>query len=107
MSSDIVELHPASDDDDATIRTLPTEVLGPTPTPVVTPSGLPPTGGLSALTGDSSNLILLALIGLTLIGAFTFTYLDKILSLNGVELYGRLMLTGVIIVAAVLFQRRR
>lgn len=46
-------------------------------------------------------------IGLTLIGAFTFTYLDKILSLNGVELYGRLMLTGVIIVAAVLFQRRR
>jgi hypothetical protein len=56
--------NPASDDDDATIRTLPTEVLGPTPTPAV----LPPTGGLGALTRNSSNVFLFVLIGLTLIG---------------------------------------
>ena len=46
-------------------------------------------------------------IGLTLIGTLTFTYLDKILSINGIDLYGRLMLTGVIINAAVLIQTRR
>ncbi|HUT88184.1 MAG TPA: ABC transporter permease [Thermoguttaceae bacterium] len=46
-------------------------------------------------------------IGLTLIGTLTFTYLDKILSINGIDLYGRLMLTGVIIIAAVLIQTRR
>ena len=46
-------------------------------------------------------------IGLTLIGAFIITYLDKILSINGVPLYGRLMLTGIIIVGAVLIQGRQ
>jgi len=46
-------------------------------------------------------------IGLTLIGTLTIAYLEKILSINGVPLYGRLMLTGVIIVGAVLIQRRR
>lgn len=46
-------------------------------------------------------------VGLTLIGAFIITYLDKILSINGVPLYGRLMLTGIIIVGAVLIQGRR
>jgi ribose transport system permease protein len=45
-------------------------------------------------------------IGLTLIGTLTIAYLEKILSINGVPLYGRLMLTGVIIVGAVLIQRR-
>ena len=34
-------------------------------------------------------------------------YLDKILSINAVPEAGRLMLTGVIIVAAVLTQRRQ
>ncbi len=42
---------------------------------------------------------------LTLIGALTIGYLEKILSINAVGEAGRLMLTGVIIVAAVLFQR--
>lgn len=46
-------------------------------------------------------------IGLTLIGTLTFAYLDKILSINGIDLYGRLMLTGVIIIAAVLLQTRQ
>jgi len=46
-------------------------------------------------------------IGLTLLGALTIGYLDKILSINAVPEAGRLMLTGVIIVAAVLTQRRR
>ena len=46
-------------------------------------------------------------VGLTLIGTLTIAYLEKILSINGVPLYGRLMLTGVIIVGAVLIQRRR
>ena len=46
-------------------------------------------------------------IGLTLIGTLTIGYLDKILSINAVPEAGRLMLTGVIIVAAVLTQRRR
>ena len=45
-------------------------------------------------------------VNLTLIGALIFTYLDKILSINGVDLYGRLMLTGVIIIAAALIQAR-
>lgn len=46
-------------------------------------------------------------IGLTLIGAVTVGYLEKILSINAVPEAARLMLTGVIIVAAVLTQRRR
>lgn len=46
-------------------------------------------------------------IGLTLIGTLTIGYLDKILSINAVPEAGRLMLTGVIVVAAVLTQRRR
>lgn len=45
-------------------------------------------------------------IGLTLIGALTIGYLEKILSINAVGEPSRLMLTGGIIVAAVLFQRR-
>ena len=46
-------------------------------------------------------------IGLTLLGVLTIGYLDKILSINAVPEAGRLMLTGVIIVAAVLTQRRK
>jgi len=46
-------------------------------------------------------------IGLTLIGMLTIGYLDKILSINAVPLSGRLMLTGAIIVTAVLAQKRR
>jgi ribose transport system permease protein len=46
-------------------------------------------------------------IGLTLLGTLTIGYLDKILSINAVPEASRLMLTGVIIIAAVLTQRRR
>lgn len=46
-------------------------------------------------------------LGLTLIGVLTIGYLDKILSINTVPEAGRLMLTGVIIIAAVLTQRRK
>jgi ribose transport system permease protein len=46
-------------------------------------------------------------IGLTLIGAMTIGYLEKILSINAVGEAARLMLTGAIIVAAVLFQKSR
>jgi ribose transport system permease protein len=45
-------------------------------------------------------------IGLTLLGVLTIGYLEKILSINAVPEAGRLMLTGLIIVAAVLTQRR-
>lgn len=45
-------------------------------------------------------------VGLTLLGVFTIGYLEKILSINAVPEAGRLMLTGAIIVAAVLTQRR-
>jgi ribose transport system permease protein len=45
-------------------------------------------------------------IGLTLLGVLTIGYLDKILSINAVPEAGRLVLTGIIIVAAVLTQRR-
>lgn len=45
-------------------------------------------------------------LGLTLLGVLTIGYLDKILSINAVPEAGRLMLTGIIIVAAVLTQRR-
>ena len=46
-------------------------------------------------------------MGLTLLGTLTIGYLDKILSINAVPEASRLMLTGVIIVVAVLAQRRR
>jgi ribose/xylose/arabinose/galactoside ABC-type transport system permease subunit len=45
-------------------------------------------------------------IGFTLLGALTIGYLEKILSINAVGESSRLMLTGIIIVAAVLLQRR-
>ena len=45
-------------------------------------------------------------IGLTLIGALTIGYLDKVLSINAVPEAARLMLTGTIIVIAVLAQKR-
>lgn len=45
-------------------------------------------------------------IGFTMIGTITIGYLDKILSINAVPEASRLMLTGIIIVAAVLAQRR-
>ena len=46
-------------------------------------------------------------IGLTLLGTFTIGYLEKILSINAVPEASRLMLTGMIIVIAVLAQKRR
>jgi len=46
-------------------------------------------------------------MGLTLLGTITIGYLEKILSINAVPEAGRLMLTGTILVAAVLTQRRR
>jgi len=46
-------------------------------------------------------------MGLTLLGVLTIGYLDKILSINAVPEAGRLMLTGIIIIAAVLTQRRK
>jgi ribose transport system permease protein len=46
-------------------------------------------------------------MGLTLIGTLTIGYLDKILSINAVPEAARLMLTGAIVVIAVLAQRRR
>lgn len=46
-------------------------------------------------------------IGLTILGALTIGYLEKILSINAVGEAHRLMLTGMIIAAAVLFQKSR
>jgi len=46
-------------------------------------------------------------MGLTLLGTLTIGYLEKILSINAVPESSRLMLTGAIIVLAVLAQRRR
>jgi ribose transport system permease protein len=57
-------------------------------------------GGTSLMGGRGS-------IGLTLIGAMTIGYLEKILSINAVGEASRLMLTGAIIVGAVLFQKAR
>lgn len=57
-------------------------------------------GGTNLMGGRGS-------MALTLVGALTIGYLEKILSLNAVGEAGRLMLTGFIIVAAVLFQRGR
>lgn len=45
-------------------------------------------------------------IGLTLVGALTMGYLQKILSLNAFQTDVRLMLTGAILLLAVLFQKR-
>lgn len=57
-------------------------------------------GGTSLMGGRGT-------IGLTFIGAMTIGYLEKILSINAVGEASRLMLTGVIIVGAVLFQMAR
>lgn len=57
-------------------------------------------GGTSLMGGRGSVL-------LTLLGALTIGYLEKILSLNAVGEASRLMLTGGIIIAAVLMQSRR
>ena len=57
-------------------------------------------GGTSLMGGRGSIL-------LTLLGTLTIGYLEKILSINAVEESGRLMLTAVIIVTAVVMQRRR
>lgn len=46
-------------------------------------------------------------MGLTILGALIIGYLDKVLSINAVPEAGRLMLTGTIIVGAVLAQRQR
>jgi len=46
-------------------------------------------------------------IGLTVIGALTIGYLEKILSINAVGEASRLMLTGAIIIGAVLLQKFR
>ena len=46
------------------------------------------------------------IVELTVIGALTLGYLEKVLSLNAYSSELRLMLTGVILVLAVLFQRR-
>ena len=57
-------------------------------------------GGTSLMGGSGG-------IGLTLIGTLTIGYLEKILSINAVPEAWRQILTGVIIVAAVLAQKRR
>lgn len=57
-------------------------------------------GGTNLMGGRGSIL-------LTLLGTLTIGYLEKILSINAVSEAGRLMLTGAIIVTAVLLQRRR
>jgi ribose transport system permease protein len=57
-------------------------------------------GGTNLMGGRGS-------IGLTLLGTLIIGYIEKILSINAVAEANRLMLTGVIIVAAVLIQRRR
>jgi ribose transport system permease protein len=46
-------------------------------------------------------------VGLTLLGMLTIGYLEKILSINAVPESTRLMLTGAIIVLAVLAQRKK
>lgn len=56
--------------------------------------------GGTTLTGGRGGM------GLTLLGTLTIGYLDKILSINAVPEASRLMLTGAIIVVAVLAQRR-
>lgn len=57
--------------------------------------------GGTSLAGGRGGILL------TLVGTLTIGYLEKILSINAVSEAGRLMLTGLIIIAAVLFQRGR
>lgn len=57
-------------------------------------------GGTSLLGGRGG-------MGLTLLGVLTIGYLDKILSINAVPEAMRLMLTGIIIIVAVVAQRQR
>ncbi len=57
--------------------------------------------GGTSLTGGRGGM------GLSLLGTLTIGYLEKILSINAVPEATRLMLTGVIILVAVLAQRRR
>lgn len=57
-------------------------------------------GGTSLMGGRGGIL-------LTLLGTMTIGYLEKILSINAVGEASRLMLTGAIIVGAVMFQRNR
>lgn len=57
-------------------------------------------GGTSLLGGRGR-------IGFTLLGTLTIGYLEKILSINAVSEAGRLVLTGAIIIAAVLLQKRK
>lgn len=57
--------------------------------------------GGTSLTGGRGGM------GLTLLGTLTIGYLEKVLSINAVPEASRLMLTGVIILVAVLAQRRR
>ena len=57
--------------------------------------------GGTSLMGGRGGIIL------TLLGTFTIGYLDKILSINAVGEASRLMLTGLIIISAVLLQRVR
>jgi len=56
--------------------------------------------GGTSLTGGRGG------VGLTLVGALTLGYLQKVLSLNAYSTELRLMLTGAILILAVLFQRR-
>jgi ribose transport system permease protein len=57
--------------------------------------------GGTTLTGGRGGM------GLTLLGTLTIGYLEKVLSINAVPEASRLMLTGAIILIAVLAQRRR
>jgi len=57
--------------------------------------------GGASLSGGRGSILL------TLLGALTIGYLDKILSINAIEEASRLMLTGLIIVGAVLLQRNQ
>jgi ribose transport system permease protein len=57
-------------------------------------------GGTNLMGGRGSVL-------LTLLGTLTIGYLEKILSINAVGEASRLILTGVIIISAVLMQSRR
>jgi len=57
--------------------------------------------GGTSLSGGSGG------IGLTLLGTITIGYLEKILSINAVGEASRLMMTGSIVLVAVLLQKRR
>ncbi len=72
-------------------------------------------------TGDGYELIAISMVviggtslsggrgsmGLTLLGILTIGYLQKILSINAVPIAGRQVITGIIIVLAVMTQKRR